>query len=222
MAQVGQSDKVIPGCCRSPARGIPGVHAPCDGTASSGRDFRAALLAQATTTALTTMLCRRKLRQMARRLSVPAPGLHHAGAPSARVEPRAPELCIACFRAWLRHHGSSPGVPRRHGLSARPGGDGHQRHGGRRRAETPQQTCDASQLHPCPVPVTAVPQAIRCAGPQAAVQWLFDNEGRDDPALGPLPAPSFASKPAEPSRPPQVIMTTHRIRLLLPTEPSGA
>ena len=45
------------------------------------------------------------------------------------------------------------------------------------------------------------------AGPQAAVQWLFDNEGQDLPPVGSLPAPSFTSRPAEPSHPPQVQST---------------
>ena len=60
------------------------------------------------------------------------------------------------------------------------------------------------------------------AGPQAAVQWLFDNEGRDHSALGPLPAPSFTSRPEEPSRPLQVIIgdLLHSL-LLLPVSRSG-
>ena len=61
-----------------------------------------------------------------------------------------------------------------------------------------------------------------CAGPQAAVQWLFDNEGRDDLPLGQLPAPSFTSRPAEPRRPPQVIIMTQCSLLLSPTRRSVA
>ncbi len=38
------------------------------------------------------------------------------------------------------------------------------------------------------------------AGPQAAIQWLFDNEGQVLPPVDSLPAPSFTSRPAEPNQ----------------------